>query len=148
MGESGFRVFTREGPDVIDILKKMNKKIFLDLKFHDIPNTMSAACYQISKLGVDIISVHASAGSPALKASKKASLEGAKIVNIKPPLVVGITVLTSFSLKDYQTDLDRNNTIEQNVLSLQSFPLMQVWMDAFVLLWRQKVEDNHKIILN
>ena len=114
----GLELFTREGPDVIDILKKMNKKIFLDLKFHDIPNTMSAACYQISKLGVDIISVHASAGSKALKASKKASLEGAKIANVKSPLVVGITVLTSFSLKDYQTDLDRNNTIEENVLRL------------------------------
>ena len=114
----GLELFIREGPDVIDSLKKMNKKIFLDLKFHDIPNTMSAACYQISKLGVDIISVHASAGLKALKASKKASLEGAKMVNVKSPLVVGITVLTSFSLKDYQTDLDRNSTIEENVLRL------------------------------
>ena len=114
----GLELFVREGPSVIKILKEFKKNIFLDLKFHDIPNTMSAACYQISKLGVDIISVHASAGSQALKASKKASLEGAKIVNVKPPLVVGITVLTSFSLKDYQNDLDRKNTIEQNVLRL------------------------------
>ena len=114
----GLELFVREGPRVIEILKSLNKKIFLDLKFHDIPNTMSAACFQVSKLGVDIISIHASAGLKALKDSKKASLQGASSVSGKPPLVVGITVLTSFSLKDFQTDLDRNNSIEENVLRL------------------------------
>ena len=114
----GLELFVREGPRVIEILKGLNKKIFLDLKFHDIPNTMLAACFQVSKLGVDIISIHASAGLKALKDSKKASLEGATSVSVKPPLVVGITVLTSFSLKDFQTDLDRNNSIEENVLRL------------------------------
>jgi len=96
----GLELFVREGPRVIEILKSLNKKIFLDLKFHDIPNTMSAACFQVSKLGVDIISIHASAGLKALKDSKKASLKGATSVSVKPPLVIGITVLTSFSLKD------------------------------------------------
>ena len=114
----GLELFVREGPRVIEILKRLNKKIFLDLKFHDIPNTMSAACYQVSKLGVDIISVHASSGLKALKDSKKASLEGATLANVKPPFVLGITVLTSFSLKDFQSDLDRNNSIEDNVLRL------------------------------
>ena len=114
----GLELFVREGPRVIEILKGLNKKIFLDLKFHDIPNTMAAACYQVSKLSVDIISVHASSGLKALKDSKKASLEGATSANVKPPFVVGITVLTSFSLEDFQTDLDRNNSIEDNVLRL------------------------------
>ena len=63
----GLELFVREGPRAIEILKGLNKRIFLDLKFHDIPNTMSAACYQVSKLGVDIISVHASAGLKALR---------------------------------------------------------------------------------
>ena len=114
----GLELFVREGPGVIEILKKLNKNIFLDLKFHDIPNTMSAACYQVSKLGVDIISVHSSAGLKALRDAKRASLEGAKSVNVKPPSVVGITVLTSFSLKDFKTDLDRKNSIEENVIRL------------------------------
>ena len=114
----GLELFIREGPAVIEILKGLNKNIFLDLKFHDIPNTMSSACYQVSKLGVDIVSVHASAGLKALKESKKASLEGAKSVNAKSPIVIGITVLTSFSTEDFQTDLDRNNSIEENVLRL------------------------------
>ena len=114
----GLELFAREGPRVVNILKGLNKKIFLDLKFHDIPNTMSAACYQVSKLEVDIISVHASAGFKALRDSKKASLEGAKAVNVKPPSIVGITVLTSFSIEDFQTDLDRKNSIEENVIRL------------------------------
>ena len=114
----GLELFSKEGPGVIKILKDLNKKIFLDLKFHDIPNTMSAACYEVSKLGVDIISVHASAGSKALAASKNASLEGAKLTNVNPPYVVGITVLTSLSSEEFQTDLDRKNSIEENVVRL------------------------------
>ena len=114
----GLELFTKEGPNVIKILKDLNKKIFLDLKFHDIPNTMSAACYEVSKLGVDIISVHASAGAKALIASKNASLEGAKITNVNAPYVVGITVLTSLSSKEFQVDLDRKNSIEENVVRL------------------------------
>ena len=114
----GLELFTREGPSVIKFLKDLNKKIFLDLKFHDIPNTMCAACYEVSKLGVDIISVHASAGSKALAASKNASLEGAKIATVNPPYVVGITVLTSLSSEEFQIDLDRQNSIEENVVRL------------------------------
>ena len=114
----GLELFTREGPSVIKILKNLNKRIFLDLKFHDIPNTMSAACYEVSKLGVDIISVHASAGSKALTEAKKASIEGAKTANVNAPYVIGITVLTSLSSKEFQTDLDRKNSIEENVIRL------------------------------
>ena len=147
----GLELFVREGPRVIQILKALNKKIFLDLKFHDIPNTMSAACYQVSKLGVDMISVHASAGLKALKNSKKASLEGAKIVNVKPPLVIGITVLTSFSLKDFQTDLDRNSSIEENVLRLAKLSF-DAGLDGCVCSpWEVKMlrliyKDNFEII--
>ena len=114
----GLELFTRGGPDVIRVLKDFNKNIFLDLKFHDIPNTMMAACYEVSKLGVDIISVHASAGSKALVASKNASLEGAKMVNVKPPFIVGITVLTSFSAQEFKIDFNRKTSIEENVIRL------------------------------
>ena len=114
----GLELFTKEGPNVIKILKDLNKKIFLDLKFHDIPNTMCAACHEVSKLGVDIISVHASAGSKALTASKNASLEGAKLANVNSPHIVGITVLTSLSSEEFKTDLDRKNSIEENVVRL------------------------------
>lgn len=114
----GLEFFAREGPEIISILKKMDKKIFLDLKFHDIPNTMSAACYQVSTLGVDIISLHASAGSIALKASREASLEGSRKNNFNPPMLVGVTVLTSFSSNDLKKDFGIETQIEENVLKL------------------------------
>ena len=114
----GLELFCKEGPEIIKILRKMGKKIFLDLKIYDIPNTMYATCYQISKLGVDIISLHASAGSRALKISKKASLEGSSELNLKPPILLGVTVLTSFSQEDIKIDFDIQTSIEDNVLKL------------------------------
>jgi len=111
-------LFCREGPDIIKILKKMKKKVFLDLKLYDIPNTMYATCYQISKLGVDIISLHASAGSKSLKFSKQASLEGSSELNLKPPILLGVTVLTSFSSEDIKKDFNIQTSIEENVLML------------------------------
>ena len=114
----GLELFCKEGPDIIKTLKKMGKKIFLDLKLYDIPNTMYATCYQISRLGVDIISLHASAGSRALKTSKKASLLGSSELNLKPPTLLGVTVLTSFSSEDIKVDFNIQTSIEQNVLKL------------------------------
>ena len=114
----GLELFCKEGPQIIKILKKMKKKIFLDLKLYDIPNTMNATCYQISKLGVDIISLHASAGSKALKISKKASLEGSSEYNLTPPTLLGVTVLTSYSSEDLKIDFNIQTSIEENVLKL------------------------------
>ena len=114
----GLELFCKEGPVIIKTLKKMGKKIFLDLKLYDIPNTMYATCYQISKLGVDIISLHSSAGSRALKISKKATLEGSSEFNLKPPILLGVTVLTSFSATDIKIDFNIQTSIEENVLKL------------------------------
>ena len=114
----GLELFCKEGPEIIKIFRKMGKKIFLDLKIYDIPNTMYATCYHVSKLGVDIISLHASAGSRALKISKKASLEGANELNLEPPTLLGVTVLTSFSAEDIKIDFNISNTIEDYVQKL------------------------------
>ena len=114
----GLELFTKEGPTIIKIFKDMDKKIFLDLKFHDIPNTMSSASYNVSKLGVDIISLHASAGLKALQLSKEATLKGAREINNKPPDVIAITVLTSISPHNFKYELNRESSIEENVLSL------------------------------
>ena len=114
----GLELFCKEGPEIIKILRKMGKRIFLDLKIYDIPNTMYATCYQISKLGVDIISLHASAGSRALKISKKASLEGSREFNLRPPILLGVTVLTSFSIEDLKLDFNIQTSIEENVVKL------------------------------
>ena len=147
----GLELFTKEGPNIINTFKDMDKKIFLDLKFHDIPNTMSSASYQVSKLGVNIISLHASAGLKALQLSKEATIKGAREINSKPPEVIAITVLTSISPHDFKYELNRESSIEENVLSLSKLTY-DAGLDGCVCSplevksLRDKYDDNFKLI--
>ena len=147
----GLELFTKEGPTIINIFKDMDKKIFLDLKFHDIPNTMSSASYHVSKLGVDIISLHASAGLKALQLSKEATIKGAREINNKPPEVIAITVLTSISPQNFKYELNRESSIEENVLSLSKLTY-DAGLDGCVCSplevksLRDKYDDNFKLI--
>ena len=147
----GLELFTKEGPSIIKIFKDMDKKIFLDLKFHDIPNTMSSASYHVSKLGVDIISLHASAGLKALQLSKEATIKGAREINSKPPEVIAITVLTSISPENFKYELNRESSIEENVLSLSKLTY-DAGLDGCVCSplevksLRDKYDDEFKLI--
>ena len=147
----GLELFTKEGPAIINIFKDMDKKIFLDLKFHDIPNTMSSASYHVSKLGVDIISLHASAGLNALQLSKEATLKGSREINNKPPEVIAITVLTSISPQNFKYELNRESSIEENVLSLSKLTY-DAGLDGCVCSplevksLRDKYDDEFKLI--
>ena len=147
----GLELFTKEGPTIINTFKDMDKKIFLDLKFHDIPNTMSSASYHVSKLGVDIISLHASAGLKALQLSKEATIKGAREINNKPPEVIAITVLTSISPQNFKYELNRESSIEENVLSLSKLTY-DAGLDGCVCSplevksLREKYDDNFKLI--
>ena len=147
----GLELFTKEGPTIINTFKDMDKKIFLDLKFHDIPNTMSSASYHVSKLGVDIISLHASAGLKALQLSKEATIKGAREINNKPPEVIAITVLTSISPQNFKYELNRESSIEENVLSLSKLTF-DAGLDGCVCSplevksLRDKYDDEFKLI--
>ena len=147
----GLELFTKEGPNIINTFKDMDKKIFLDLKFHDIPNTMRSASYNVSKLGVDIISLHASAGLKALQLSKEATIKGAREINSKPPEVIAITVLTSISPQNFKYELNRESSIEENVLSLSKLTY-DAGLDGCVCSplevksLRDKYDDNFKLI--
>ncbi len=101
----GLELFTSEGPDFIKYLRDNGKKIFLDLKFHDIPVTMSKACFQAARTGAELISVHACAGSKSLKLANQSAQEGADKSNFSPPILLAITVLTSWDRKSFTKDL-------------------------------------------
>ena len=94
----GSRLFTAEGPSIVDALVARGDKIFLDLKFHDIPNTVATAVTAASNLGVWMLTVHTQGGIDMMRAAKEASLSGSV-----SPLVVGITVLTSLDDDALQT---------------------------------------------
>ncbi len=91
----GLELFVSSGPSILEALKARHKRIFLDLKLHDIPNTMAGASRAAGRYGVDLLTVHASAGSVALKAAQTAATEGAKAAGCLPPRVIAVTLLTS-----------------------------------------------------
>jgi orotidine-5'-phosphate decarboxylase len=104
----GKQLFTAEGPQVVRDLISSGRKVFLDLKFHDIPNTVAAAVKVASELGVSMLTVHASGGSKMLKAAAQAANQSAS-----QPLVLAVTVLTSLSDSDLQEGGISGNVLSQ-----------------------------------
>ena len=114
----GLELFVSEGPDILKILRDKGKKIFLDLKFHDIPTTVARACFAASQTGAELISLHTCAGVKALKMAKEAAHEGAAKVNLSPPKLLGITILTSWTKESFVADLLIDQSINQRVKHL------------------------------
>ena len=93
----GLELFVSAGPALIETLKTRQKRVFLDLKFHDIPNTMAGACAAAGRYGVDLLTVHTAAGKEALVAAQAAAIAGAEAAGVDPPTVLGVTLLTSIA---------------------------------------------------
>lgn len=88
----GNELFTRAGPQLVEHLQGLGFAVFLDLKYHDIPNTVAAACRAATDLGVWMVNVH-TLGGPRMMAAAREAIDG--LAAARPPLLTGVTVLTS-----------------------------------------------------
>ncbi len=114
----GLELFLSSGPDFLKRLHDMGFKIFLDLKFHDIPVTMASACSQAAKTGAEFISVHACAGSKALFEANNVAIQSAIDEGFPPPTLLAVTVLTSWSSESFERELGIKQPLDNRVLSL------------------------------
>ncbi len=91
----GKELFVSAGPEIVRQLRATGTQVFLDLKFHDIPNTVAKAVAAATRLDVQLLTIHASGGSEMMAAAERAAQETAAALGRLPPLVLGVTVLTS-----------------------------------------------------
>ncbi|MEQ9484677.1 orotidine-5'-phosphate decarboxylase [Coleofasciculus sp. F4-SAH-05] len=101
----GLELFVSSGSAMLQVLKERQKRIFLDLKFHDIPNTVAGATRAAAGYGIDLLTIHAVAGRMALKGAVAAAKEGAEAAACSPPKLIAISLLTSLNSRDLAFDL-------------------------------------------
>ncbi|MEY3870676.1 MAG: hypothetical protein RLZZ338_4570 [Cyanobacteriota bacterium] len=93
----GLELFVSCGPSILQILKEREKRIFLDLKFHDIPNTVAGACRAAARYGVDLLTLHPTIGTEAMQGAIEAVKQGAQEGNQPTPKLIAISLLTSLN---------------------------------------------------
>ena len=113
----GLELFTAAGPQVITRIHDWGGRVFLDLKFHDIPQTVAGAVVKAVEWGVFLVDCHVAGGREMMRAAAEAAAEKAEALGIERPRLLGVTVLTSLAQGDLQT-LGIGRGVEEQVLSL------------------------------
>ena len=119
----GLELFTTAGPGIVEEIQKRGKKVFLDLKFHDIPNTVTKAALSATRLGVYMFNVHASGGFEMMRKCRDSVVEMCLKENLERPKILGVTVLTSLSKEILTDELGIQYGLRTHVRHLSSLAL-------------------------
>lgn len=114
----GAQLFTAAGPAAVEAVRKRGLRVFLDLKYHDIPNTVAGAVREGTRLGVFMLNVHASGGVAMMRAAAEAVTKASAELALARPIVLGVTVLTSLDRATLASDVGVPGTVDAHVLRL------------------------------
>src|SRR5215468_9375171 len=114
----GSQLFTAAGPGAVEAVRKRGGEVFLDLKYHDIPNTVAGAAREATRLGVFMFNVHASGGLAMMQAAADGVGAAAAELSVRRPLAIAVTVLTSLDRAALHAELGVASSIEGHVLHL------------------------------
>lgn len=111
----GMQLFYAAGPGFVASLKERGYKVFLDVKMHDIPNTVKGGAESVTRLGVDVFNVHAAGGKQMMEAALEGVDKGLSSGAVRP-IVIGVTQLTSTSVQVLNDEIGLTGTVEQAVI--------------------------------
>lgn len=112
----GMQLYNQLGPSIVRRIQDLGGRVFVDLKFHDIPNTVAGAAKVMTGLNCFMFNVHASGGREMMAAAMKAVREESTRLGCEPPLVLAVTVLTSISEQQLHDDMFVSRSLEQTVV--------------------------------
>jgi len=116
----GFELFVTAGPDIVRDIQKKGKRVFLDLKFHDIPNTVTRAALAAARIGVYMFNVHTSGGLAMMRQCRDAVAELCVREDIQRPKIIGVTALTSLDAEILRNELGIHYGLKTHVKRLAS----------------------------
>lgn len=114
----GLQLFTSYGFSAIKMVKDNGGKVYCDLKFHDIPNTVSNACSNLIKHNIDFFNLHLQGGSKMVAQVVKTAKETSKALNTEPPTILGVSLLSSFGQRTLTEELGVEKNIEDYIMQL------------------------------
>lgn len=114
----GFQAYTTVGEDIFSWMHERKFKTFLDLKFHDIPNTVARDVGTMTKQGANMINMHASGGFDMMRAARTSAKAAAKEAGITRPKLLGVTILTSIDEQRFQSDFGSERELTEQVVFL------------------------------
>ncbi len=109
----GKQLFTHAGPKVVDMIRQKGQKVFLDLKYHDIPNTVARAGEEATKLNVSMFNLHALGGIEMMKKTVESSQAMAKSLGVPKPIILAVTILTSMDENALREVGIQNSVLEE-----------------------------------